>query len=263
MNILSGDWWLIRQQKVPLSEKTVNHNKEERLKKPENYRPRTWSYDIALGEISEKAAKFCCRLHCMHLVGLREILAELQIVDDDLTLSAEQRKALRERFDVPEGKPWTERLKKDLDRWTLDFIYKLGVFRGEWDPAPPTIDWASSMTWLTMTQSDIPKGTRPMDYFLYSLCAMQLCSKTETLDDDPTATGKLVPVHVDQPLADWQVRVLRCAEMYLETCRPLLNQSNLQDLKLLVKEESVQLFVRAAKCSAEIHTKLLGWGIQL
>ena len=256
---------MIRQQKVPLPEKTVNHNKREWLKKPANRRPATWSHDIALSDISEKAAKFCCRLHCMHLAGLRKILSELQVHDKSLVLSTDQRAVLRERFDVPEGKPWNDRFKKDLERWTPDFIYKLGIFRRVWDPAPPTIDWASSMTWLTMNQAEIPEGTLPMNYFLYTLCALELCSNSRSLEDTGSArpSGQPVSFDLNAPLTDWQQRTLHNAALYLDTARPLLSQPDINQLRLLVNHEPNQLFARAADCSATIHETLLGWGIQL
>ena len=201
----------------------------------------------------------------MRLAGLREVLAELQIDDKNLVLSPDQRAALRERFDVPEGKPWTERFRKDPDRWTPDFIYKLGMFRGQWDPAPPTIDWASAMTWLTMNQAEIPVGTLPMDYFLYSICAVELSSDSQSLSrhSPARAPGQLVSFKLDAPLADWQQRTLQNADRYLETARPLLNQVNMNQLKLLVNHEPYQLFARAADCSSRIHRTLLEWGIQL
>lgn len=265
MEILPGDWWLIRKQKIPLPEQTIINNREEWLKKPAKKRSATWSTDITLGEISEKAAKFCGRLHCMHLTGLRQLLDELQIDDENRVLSPNQRSTLRERLDVPKGKPWNERLTRDLDRWTPDFIYKLGLLHGLRNPSPPTIDWASSMTWLTMTQAEIPRGTLPINYFLYTLCAMELCSDTESLRDDNShqSPGQLLSFEPSTRLTHWQQRTLQNAHRYLESDRPLLNQVDINQLRLLVNHEPAQLFAQAADCSAKIHKTLLGWGIQL
>ncbi len=262
-DILPGDWWFIRQQRIPLksdlTDTTDSTIAPDKLRQPD--RP---VLSMALHEISEKAARLCFRLHSLHLAGVRNYLAELQSVENNVVLTDQDREGLRKKFDVGKGKEWTNRFKKELDRWTLDFVYKFGVLRNVQEPAPPLLDWASSMTWLTMNQSATPGGSLPLDYLLYSVCAMELCSKFNPLDGN-SSMDPCPPEHSKwaHHFETWQVNALTHALWYLDVPRPLLNQYDHDDLRWLLSHEPTVFFDRASTCSARIREALIGWGIEL
>lgn len=264
--ILPGDWWFIRQQRIPLhpespkaSNSTNTTVSTEEVNQPDGVGP-----SVAMHELSEKAARICFRLHSLHLAGVRHYLTELQAVEENLVLTDQDREWLREKLDFGKGKEWTSRFKKEPDRWTLDFVYKFGVLRNVLEPAPPLLDWASTMTWLTMSQSSTSGGSLPLDYLLYSVCAIELCSKLNSLDSKWQFTS-FPPEHIKwvAQFSSWQVRALTHAWWYLSVPRPLLNQCDKNNLRWMLSHEPAVFFKRAISCSDRIREALIGWGVQL
>lgn len=267
--MLSGDWWFLRQQRIPLSAHRIADNRVRWEQTSSRRRPETWTSDISLAEISEKAARFCFRLHSMQLAGVREMLTQLGARDASI-LTRQQQAEIRQRMDVPKGKQWSERLKTSLNRWTLDFNYKLGVLRGVGQPSPPLLDWAASMTWITMSQAETAGVTLPLRYVIYSCCAIALCSRMKpigSLNSSATiaakASGASITELRESGLPEWKATALCAADGYLTEPRMLLCESDRRQLQHLVCNEQSQFFSVAAEASREVRLRLLDWEVEL
>lgn len=259
-DILPGDWWFIRQQRIPLKSESANTTDSSGTSSQSHGSMKF----ILMRELSEKAARTCFHLHNLHLAGVRQYLAELQATQETQGFTGQDREGFREMFDFGKGKEWTSRFKKEPHRWTLDFGYKFGVLRNVWEPAPPLLDWASCMTWLTMNQAAVPGGSLPLDYFLYSVCAVELCSKLNPVDV-LSSQNLRSPEHSKwvKQFKEWQVKALTHAHWYLNVPRPLLSQKDRNELQRLLTLEPAVFFSRAATASDQIRKSLIGWGVQL
>ena len=141
--VLPGDWWLQRNLVVPGNSPDDN--------------------GIELQELSKRSARLCARLSSNYLLGVHDWLARLQ---SEERLDKQELGTLRDRLGYPQDKQWKDRLKLDLARWTPDFLYKVGLLRSRFDPAPQVLDWAAMLTWLTLEKGKVPGGSLPCDILI-------------------------------------------------------------------------------------------------
>lgn len=259
-DILPGDWWLIRQ---------CNLNTQSVLR-PRRRRgvATVKSRQLTMAELSETAAKLCFRLHSMYLQGVPGLLKELQ---QDSLPAAQYMARIREinrRLDL--GGKRIEKLKqgRDVQRFTVDQIYKLAVLQGVPEPAPCVLEWGAVLTWLLLHLGShpvdaggtvgIPGGTVPLECVVYAACAMFLIEPIGPKKD----SGAAQDGDAGLASATWQRQALEACEQYLSRPRLLLGQADFVSLSAFLEDDPAEVFRTAQRCSERLCPLLIRLGVR-
>lgn len=259
-DILPGDWWLIRQCEL----------KTQSVLRPRRRRGVTTvkSRRLTMAELSETAAKLCFRLHSMYLQGVPALLKELQ---QDSLPAAQYGTRIREinrRLDL--GGKRIEKLKqgRDVQRFTVDQIYKLAVLQGVSEPAPCVLEWGAVLTWLLLHLGShpldaggavgIPGGTVPLECVIYAACAMCLIDPIGAKQDASVSADTVVGLES----AAWQRRVLEVCEQYVNRSRLLMGQADFVRLSELLEDDPAEVFRIAQQCSERLRLLLVRLGVR-
>ncbi|MFM7167552.1 MAG: hypothetical protein ACKO3T_20095 [Planctomycetaceae bacterium] len=259
-DILSGDWWLIRQ--CPLRTGLVLRPR----RKPGHVQAGT--RQLTMGELSEMAAKLCFRLHSIDLQGGTVLLTELQRDRRQLAEYTARTREINRRLDL--GGKRVEKLKqsRDVHRFTVDHIYKLAVLQGVTDPAPCVLEWGAVLTWLlqhvgsqpadTGGSIGIPGGTVPLECVVYAACAMCLITPIGSDSTDRLSAD----ISDESSAGQLQRRVTDVCEEYLGRPRVLVSPADFNRLRRLVDHERGELFEMAQRYSAGLRLLLNRLGVQ-
>lgn len=278
--IVSGDWWFLRQQRVPLSEQQIwqnrlqwlNRERKRRLRKGESLQELRvydeadadggtsvsgvpWSTDISMAELTEKAAKLCFRLRVLQLLGTDRQLQKSQ----EQSRQGEDTRNSRQmsvRFDFPSEREWLIRLKPDLERWTPDLLYKVAIHHGVAEPAPSALEWGAVVTWLLLERC-VVQGPLPADCVAYAACAAALARGNAP----DTVLNSFAVAGTDEEFHWWQTAALQATRKICSAEQSILEQSQLSELQILTKLEQAQFFRRAADCSARVTAVLQQMGV--
>jgi hypothetical protein len=226
------------------------------------------SRQLTMAELSETAAKLCFRLHSMYLQGVPGLLKELQ---QDSLPAAQYMARIREinrRLDL--GGKRIEKLKqgRDVQRFTVDQIYKLAVLQGVPEPAPCVLEWGAVLTWLLLHLGShsvdaggtvgIPGGTVPLECVVYAACAMFLIEPIGPKKD----SGAAQDGDAGLASATWQRQALEACEQYLSRPRLLLGQADFVSLSAFLEDDPAEVFRTAQRCSERLRPLLIRLGVR-
>lgn len=257
--ILPGDWWLIRQCTL---------NTEALLRRRRRGAATVKSRPLTMAELSETAAKLCFRLHSMYLQGVPGLLKELQQDNLQASQHANWTREINRRLDV--GGKRIEKLKqgRDVQRFTLDHLYKLAALQGVFEPAPCVLEWGAVLTWLVLhlgsqpveggSTLGIPGGTVPLECVIYAACALCLIEPIGAQQDSCVVADNVSSL---EPAA-WQRQALDICEQYLSRPRLLIAQADFVRLSTLLEDEPAEVFRTAQQCSERLRVLLVRLGVR-
>lgn len=247
--ILPGDWWFIRRQSIPSA--ALDSNSENAVQK--------------LATLSDKASRLSARQIATQLAGVSSWLHLLQSETGELRIVGEDIEHLRNRLDVPPGKPWTKKLDPtNTEYWTADFLHKLAILRNVPQVAPHVLDWAMHLTWLTQNKGHISGGAIPVRFLMYCACALELCTPFKPLAElKQVKTIHDETYQLDLTLPAWKLNALRVLIEYRRRTNALLPQEELKWLDHLIRNESHVIFTTARSISESLRSQFDDWGITL
>jgi len=256
--VLTGEWWLIRQARIPLTDQRIDQNRREWSRNRGRRSKIAAQTSIAMSELTEKAAKLCFRINALNL--LRNNHASGRISDAQTNPGLIQDHY--NRFDFPTNREWSLRLNLQLDRWTPDLLYKLAAIRGVGFPSPSVLDWGGCVTWLMIHQAEVPGGTMPLDLLLYAACGVSIMSlEPQGQGKDTRFVRRPISHHEDQ-YTEWQQLSIQLLEDYLRRPSTMISTADRAALKLMLFREQVELFQRAAECSDRVCKSLQRFGVR-
>ena len=255
-DILPGDWWLVRQRE--LKTPVVRPSRRDSQSEYRSLRP------LTMGELSEKAAKVCFRLHELYLQGVPKALRDLQPggrpVQADAVRYNDRSKEISQRLDL--GGKRTEQLKqgRDIQRFTVDHLYKIAALQGVSEPAPCVLEWGAVLTWLVLHVDSlsgqpegkfgVPGGSVPLECVVYAACALSLIKPLGPSGGASESTG----LSAEQDTAKWQIRALEVCTHYLARPRRLLSGLDERRLAELLQADRVRFFRIAQECSERLRS---------
>lgn len=253
-SIRSGEWWFLRQPRVPLDEQQAcqvriswpaqKHRRRVRGGEPFDellISERQDSSDplqncpratgISMADFTSKAARLCFRLRILRLLNTGDFLqrAPLPVLEP---LPADQKFAAQ-RFNFPSAREWQLRRRPDAERWTPDLLCKVSVHNGQPYPAPGIPGWGACVTWLVLNHG-MCVGLILMNSFLYAACAV-VPAGTRVSGEQQRQESVLAQID-DLCRSDFGVR--------------LAERSG--ELRMLVLHEKDEFFVCAAACPASV-----------
>ncbi len=251
-DILPGDWWLVRQREL----RTPIVRSSRRDSQSEDHSPRP----LTMAELSEKAAKFCFRLHELYLQGVPKALRDLQPGGRPVQADAVRNNEISRRLDL--GGKRIEQLKqgRDIQRFTVDHLYKIAALQGVSEPAPCVLEWGAVLTWLVLHVDSlsgqpegkfgVPGGSVPLECVVYAACALSLIKPLRPTGTASESTG----LSAEQDAAKWQIRALDVCTHYLARPRRLLSGLDERRLAELLHADTVRFFRIAEECSERLRS---------
>lgn len=191
-------------------------------------------------KLSELAARAVHRKRFLRMWDISELLQTLQDGCVTRRSKAQPDQWLRKRLDLEPSKAFSEKMEDDpTSRWTSDELFKMAALTNIDDPAPRTLEWASTLTWLVLEQGKARVGFLPPDILLYAAAAL------ETINRDTSEAGAADAFR--KPDDDWIEGTQRRVHFYLQRHFTLLDPEG---------ENSVRPVARAG-CEIELQSRVL------
>ncbi len=226
-SIRSGEWWFLRQPRVPLDQQQACQNRisrpaQKRRRRIRGGKPfeelliyeRQDSSDplqncpratgISMADFTSKAARLCFRLRILRLLNTGDFLQRAPLPVPE-TLPADQKSAAP-RFDFPSAREWQLRLRSDVKRWTPDLLCTVSVHNGQPHPTPGIRGWGAWVTWLVLKHG-VCVGKILLNSFLYAVCA--------AVPAGARVSGE------QQRQESYSHRLTNCVEVILACCRQI------------------------------------------
>lgn len=237
--ILTGNWWFLRAETIP----QIGTGKA-----------------VAMSKVSADAARICAHRTNLQLAGISEWLKELQHPEaKSLATRSTDRNRLKEAVNIVNDVQWRRILSMNLGNWSPDFLYKLGLLRNTEHVHPIALDWTSHLTWLVTNQLQLPASTMPIEPFIYSACAMELCDRFQPLPSRSCDPLLETAKKIDGDFSPWKRRALARCQLYAGRSFPLLSTAQISRMTLLVRQEQDQFFHLAAEFSQKLQAQLKQW----
>ena len=237
--LLAGDWMLSRSLFIP--------HHPDRCRQAES--------GTKMWKLSELAARAVHRKRFLHMWDVSELLQELQDGCKTRRSKAQPDQWLRRRLDLQHPKEFTEKMEDaPTSRWTSDELFKMAALTNVDNPAPRTLEWASTLTWLVLEQGKARVGFLPPDILLYAAAALESIDR-QTADSARPSTGRAAG-------DGWVKATQRRLDGYLERRVTLLDPQGLNSVRPVVRGDGeIELKSRVLRVSRFLRNRFEEWGV--
>lgn len=206
-------------------------------------------------KLSELAARAVHRKRFLSMWDVSELLHALQDGCKTRRSKAQPDQWLRKRLDLQHTREFAEKMEDDpTSRWSPDELFKMAALTDVDDPAPRTLEWAATLTWLVLEQGQASEGFLPPDILLYAAAAL------ETMNRDTSASGTAGGIRMSGD--DWTEATQRRVRAYLQRPITLLASEGENSVRPVTRAGSeVELQSRVLRVSRHIHDRFQEWSI--
>lgn len=206
-------------------------------------------------KLSELAARAVQRKRFLHMWDISELLQALQDGCRTRRAKAQPDQWLRKRLDLQHAKEFAEKMEDaPTSRWTSDELFKMAALTNVDDPAPRTLEWASTLTWLVLEQGKASVGFLPPDILLYAAAAL------ESIDRNTSVSGADAGIRTSED--GWVEATQSRLRSYLQRRFTLLNSEGENSIRPVARAGSeVELRSRVLRVSRYIRDRFQEWDV--